>query len=124
MYSENKSSIQARRNIFEKHKVITYIIYSIYKEAEKEIENNVNDNAENDDEFMEEESTSAEDIEKFERWIKAQAHTSLRNNKDLTNLVEMKDLRNIIIIMMMLMIMLKMMMNSWRKHISRRYRKV
>ena len=85
MYSENKSSIQARRNIFEKHKVITDIIYSLYKEVEKEIENNddVEDNAENDDEFMEEESTSAEDIEKFERWMKAQSHTSLRNNKDL-----------------------------------------
>ena len=32
LYEENKLSIQARRNIFEKHKVMTDIISSLYKE--------------------------------------------------------------------------------------------
>ena len=34
LYSENKETIQARRNIFEKHKVMTDIIYSLYKEVD------------------------------------------------------------------------------------------
>ena len=40
------------------------------------------DNAESDD-YIEEESTSTEDLDKFEKWIKAQVHITLKQNKEL-----------------------------------------
>ena len=96
LYEDNKLSIQARRNIFEKHKVMTDIIYSLYKESD-EAARNAEDELSDDDEFIEEETTSAEDIKSFENWIKEQAHKTLKQNKELTNLVDMKDLRDLII---------------------------
>ena len=94
LYEKNKSSIQRVRNIFEKHRVMSDIIFTLQKERNDNTENN--ELADSADEFIEEETTSAEDIEKFQKWAKDQAKKMLTQTKDLTTLVEMKDLRTLI----------------------------
>ena len=74
---------------------MTDIIYSLYKEAD-EAGKDVED-IDGDEKFEEEETTSAEDMRNFEKWIKEQAHKTLKQDKDLTSLVEMRDLRTRII---------------------------
>ena len=83
LYDENKSSIQAIRNIFEKHKVMSDIIYALYKETDENV-NNDDGQVESEDEFIEEETTSTEDLEMFEKWAKQQAKIMLHHTKDLT----------------------------------------
>ena len=95
LYSENKETIQARRNIFEKHKVMTDIIYSLYKEVDDTSKDE--EDVGNDEMFEVEETTLVEDVDKFEKWVKEQAHKTLKQSKDLTSLVEMRDLRGRII---------------------------
>ena len=98
LYKENKSSIQSVRDIFEKHKVMTDIIQTLYKESEKKDKDDDNDGeAEETYETLEEETTSTEDIEKFEKWAKEQAHKSINQNKTLTSLIQMQELRKLII---------------------------
>ena len=65
LYDENKSSIQAIRNIFEKHKVMSDIIYALYKETDENVNNDDDDQVESEDEFIDEETTSPEDLETF-----------------------------------------------------------
>ena len=96
LYEDNKLSIQAIRNIFEKHKVMSDIIFELDKETETEKDND-NEQVESENEFLDEETTSAEDIDKFEKWAKEQAKKTLSDNKELTHLVDMKELRALII---------------------------
>ena len=48
------------------------------------------------DDFNEEEPTSKEELDKFEKWAKIQGKKSLRKHDEWTNLVEMKDIRDLI----------------------------
>ena len=92
----NKVSIQSIRNIFEKHKVMSDVIFALSRDTEEKVEND-NQEDENEEQFMEEETTSTEDIEKFEKWAKIQAKKTISHTKDLTNIVDMEVLRNFII---------------------------
>ena len=83
--------------MFEKHKVMKDIIESIDKQ--------INDNNENHDEEIEvegeenlinEESTTVDELENFEKWAKQQAKKSLMKYKDLTSIIKIEDLRNMI----------------------------
>ena len=46
---------------------------------------------------VEEETTTTEELENFEKWAKQQAHKSLVKYKDLTTIMKIEDLRNLII---------------------------
>ena len=81
LYLDNKLSIQARRNIFEKLKVISFHYTKIQIKKVDNVDH-AEDNAESDD-YLEEESTSTEDLDKFEKWIKAQVHKTFKQNKEL-----------------------------------------
>ena len=74
---------------------MTDIIESIEKQVQ---DINEDDQGEIDDDgFTEEESTTAEELENFEKWAKHQAQKSLMKHKDLTSLIQVEDLRNLII---------------------------
>ena len=93
LYSEFEEIIQKKRNIFEKHKVMTEIIESIQKEIEdKSVDTDENEN----EEFIDEETTSKDELADFEIWAKDQAKKSLMKHKDLTTIVEVEDIRKLI----------------------------
>ena len=91
LYSANKNKIQKKRNKFEKHKIITDMINLIQKENEKhETEEFL------EDDFEDIETTTSEEFESFEKWAKSQAKSALRRHEDLTHLVKLDKLRDII----------------------------
>ena len=91
IYENNRRDIEEKRSLFEKHKVMTDMIYSMQKEKEKS-------DVENDqDDFVETETTSPEDIESFEKWARDQAKVALTKHQQLTKLVKLNNLRDIII---------------------------
>ena len=94
LYEENKKEIEKKRNMFEKHKIITDVVNSLNKQQEQ-FENM--DYAEDDEEeFMETETTTIDEIESFEKWAKLQARKDLRKHEELTKLVELRCLRETI----------------------------
>jgi hypothetical protein len=95
LYLDNEEIIKERRELFEKHKVMTDIIDSIEKQI-KDRNEDYQDDIE-DDGFIEEESTTTEEIEDFEKWAKQQAQKYLTKHKDLTTLMKVEDLRNLVI---------------------------
>ena len=95
LYSENEALIREKREVFEKHKVMTEIIESIEKQVN---DTNEDDQDETDDDgFRDEESTTTEELENFEKWAKHQAQKSLMKYKDLTSMIQIEDIRNLII---------------------------
>ena len=71
------------------------MIESIEKQIEKSKE--TDDEEDENDGFIDDESTSKDELENFEQWAKNQAKQSLRKHKDLTSLIQIEDLRNLII---------------------------
>ena len=68
LYEENKKEIEKKRNIFEKHKIITDVVNSFNKQQDQ-FENT--DHAEDEeDEFLETETTTSDELESFEKWAK------------------------------------------------------
>ena len=94
LYKENETWIKEKREIFEKHKVMTDIIDSIELQAKTDNENDLEESVEDD--FIDEESTSTEDLEKFEKWAKEQAKKSLAQFKDLTSILQVQEIRNLV----------------------------
>ena len=94
LYLENESLVKDKRELFEKHKVMTDIIESIERQVEEKIEE---DQDLEDDGYREEESTTMDELDDFEKWAKHQAKKSLQKYKDLTSLIKVEDLRNVII---------------------------
>ena len=95
LYADNEDIIKERRAIFEKHKVMTDIIDSIERNIKDKNEDNLEDQEE--DGFIEEETTTVEELDNFEKWAKKEAKKSLMKYKDLTTLIKVEDLRNIVI---------------------------
>ena len=94
LYTDHEASILEKREIFEKHKVMTDIIESIERQVEDKIQD---DQEEEDDGFIEEESTTADELDNFEKWAKHQAKKSLVKYKHLTSVIKLEELRNLII---------------------------
>ena len=95
LYLDNEEAIKERRGLYEKHKVMTDIIDSIEKQTREEDEEDLVDME--DDGFINEETTTSTELENFEQWAKQQAKKSLSRHKDLTTLIKMEDLRDLII---------------------------
>ena len=94
LYKANEDAIKEKREIFEKHKVMTDIIDSMEKQVKERNEDYQEDS---DDGFIEEDSTTIDELENFEKWAKQQANKTLMKHKDLTTLIKIEDLRNLII---------------------------
>ena len=73
LYKKHEKDIEMKRNMFEKHKVITEMINILQKEKDKGKDDEI------DDEFIDEETTTLDEIESFEKWAREQAHKSLKN---------------------------------------------
>ena len=97
LFKENEEFIQAKRNMFEKHKVLTDMIFSFEKEEKESEELEEEQDPDSDNCFKEDETTTTQDLDDFHKWAKAQANKTLNKHRDLTTLVELKDLRRIII---------------------------
>ena len=91
LYDKNKQEIERKRNIFEKHKVITDIVSLLSKQQD---EYEKDDPIE--DEFLDIETTTEEELESFEKWAKSQAQVALNKHKELTTIVKLSNLREII----------------------------
>ena len=72
LYKENEESIELMRSYFEQHRKILDIIRE--KEAEKD---KVDDDDDPDEDFVEYETTTAEELEEFEKYFKNQAKQQL-----------------------------------------------
>ena len=94
LYSDFEEIIQRKRAIFEKYKVMTEIIESIQKEAEEKNTGNDDSGSEG---FVDEETTTKDELDNFETWAKDQAKRSLMKHKDMTTIVEVEDIRKLII---------------------------
>ena len=73
---------------------MTDIIESIERQVEDKIQD---DQEEEGDGFIEEESTTADELDNFEKWAKHQAKKSLVKYKHLTSVIKLEELRNLII---------------------------
>ena len=91
VYFDNEKEIEKKRNSFEKHKILADIITTMQKEPEDLLEDEGNS-----DELLFEETTSTEEIESFEKWAKEQAQGMLRKHKELTSIVKLDSLRDMI----------------------------
>ena len=74
---------------------MTEIIESIEKQVKETAENDEEERQE--ESFIDEESTTQDEIENFEKWAKGQAQKSLKKYKDLTSLMQIEELRNLVI---------------------------
>ena len=94
MYLNNEKEIERKRNNFEKHKILADVINTMQKEKESELEDEDEINSNN---FSFEETTSAEELKSFDKWAKEQAKGMLRKHKELTSIVKLESLRDMII---------------------------
>ena len=84
LYNENQDEIEAKRREFEKHRDMVDIL----KDAEMRRESN-NDLEEDENEYIEDETTSPEEIDDFEKYAKEQAKKAiLKYNEGLQSLSE------------------------------------
>ena len=90
LLKDNQDLIEEKRNLFEKYKLMTELISSIQPDIEKD----KNDNSEEETEDEEIETTSALEIEDFNKWARNQAAKDLSNFKKLTDLRDMNELRS------------------------------
>ena len=91
LYDKHKENIEMKRKIFEKHKVVTEMINAIQKENDKS--EKVYDL---EDDFIEDETTTPEEMESFEKWAKNQAKSNLRKHTEMIELVNLSKLRDTI----------------------------
>ena len=91
MYETNKENVNEKKNLFEKHKIVTDIVNSLSKQQEEtDIEETI------EEECLESETTTADELESFEKWAKSQAIKSLKRCEELTKLVKLPNLRETI----------------------------
>ena len=90
---DNQDLIEENRKEFEKYKLMTDLIKNIQSEIETNETKN-SDDEENSDEDQEVETTSREDLNDFNEWVRNQASKDLAKFKSLVNLCDMKDLRS------------------------------
>ena len=95
LYSKMEDLIQVKRTMFEKHKVMTDMLDQIQTESEGKSQNQNNEDCESDN-FCEEETTTQEELENFEKWAKDQAKKSLMKHKEWTNIMQIEDIRELI----------------------------
>jgi hypothetical protein len=84
---DNEEIVNEKRIQFEKYKVMTDLINQVHKEQDK------NTNLDDEEECQLEETTSPEDIEDFNSWVKTQALKEISKFKDLTDLCDIESLR-------------------------------
>ena len=75
LYFDNKDQIEINRSKYEKHKTMIDLIQN----AEKEKVNEIDDDLEEDSEYIVEETTDESDIKDFEKKVKQEAQKSLSN---------------------------------------------
>ena len=79
LYKTHEENIEEKRRMFEKHKVITEMINLLQKENDMVDDD---DNDQNYDDFIDEETTTMEEIESFEKWARNQALHSLKKQEE------------------------------------------
>ena len=92
LYNTHKKEVDKKRNMFEKHKVLTELINSIEREK-----HTPDEEEETTDTFIPEETTTTEEIESFEKWAKDKAKGELGKYKQLISSVTLESLREMII---------------------------
>ena len=91
LYSSNRKEIERKRQLFEKHRILTDVINSIQKEKEDMLEEEIHP-----DDFTFEETTTTEELGSFEKWAKNEATKVLGRHKELTSIVRLDSLREMI----------------------------
>ena len=92
LYEDNKHTIETNRQKYEKHKTLIDII----KEAEESKEEDSDDLEESESPYIDEETTPEEEIEDFEKKMKADAQRVLNNFNAGTDLMDEHDYLEII----------------------------
>ena len=91
LYTSNRKEIERKRQLFEKHRILTDVINSIQKEKEDMFEEETQP-----DDFTFEETTTTEELGSFEKWAKNEAAKVLGKHKELTSIVRLDSLRDMI----------------------------
>merc|ERR1712002_440038 len=92
LYKDNEDTIETNRQKYEKHKTLIDVI----KEAEERKEDDSDDLEESETPYIDEETTLEEEIEDFEKKMKAEAQRVLNNFTSGTNLMDEDDYLEII----------------------------
>ena len=90
LLAENIDTIEEKRSIFEKYKLMSDLIATIQSEKD----NNQEGVEEEDEELNEIETTDINEIEQFNKWARMQASKDLSKFKDLTKVCELNELRS------------------------------
>ena len=88
LLSQNSDMIEEKRSKFEKYKVMSDLILNIQTDIEQ-----TEDKDEEEDTFKDEETTSVQDIDNFEKWARSQAIKDLSKFKNLTGLSDINEFR-------------------------------
>ena len=91
LLSKFEDLIEKKRSMFEKYKLMTDLISTI--NAEEQDKKREDDDTEEEDEDVELETTSAMDIEEFNKWARNQAEKDLSSFKNLINVADLTELR-------------------------------
>ena len=91
LLEESRSLVEEKRKLFEKYKVMEELIASIEKEESKD--ESEDEEQIDDDNEGEIETTSAVDIESFNRWARSQATKDLSQFKSMSDVGDISDLR-------------------------------
>ena len=92
LYKDNEDTIESNRLKYEKHKTLIDVI----KEAEEQKEDDADDLEESESPYIDEETTHEEDIEDFEKKMKADAQRVLNNFNAGTGLMDEDDYLEVI----------------------------
>ena len=91
LLSKFEDLIESKRSMFEKYKLMTDLISTI--NAEEQDKKRDDEDTEGEDEDVELETTSAMDIEEFNKWARNQAEKDLSSFKNLINVADLTELR-------------------------------
>ena len=92
LYKDNKETIEVNRKKYEMHQTVIDLI----QEAEKDREEEVDDIEENESPYIDDETTAEEEIEDFEKTLKAEAKRVLSNYNSGSDLMKEEDYLEII----------------------------
>ena len=92
LYEENRQTIETNRQKYEKHKTLIDVI----KETEERKEDDFDDLEESESQYIDEETTLEEEIEDFEKKMKAEAKRVLNNFSSSTGMMEEEEYLEII----------------------------
>ena len=94
LLKENLQSIEEKRVLFEKYKLMSDLISKINTDIEKNEDIDNEDDVDEDIEAKEIETTNVEDIEDFTQWAKGQASKDLSKFKNITSICDINELRD------------------------------